>query len=118
MKTPALTVVSASVNKVSQITGMDTCTIVFSCDIDLQAFQVRATRSGDPRGVGVGDLLYSTGSVTAGGSITVTIDGDDITQGDGDYVISLWGKAADGYFDFGDLDFDNVDFGEEGGWNS
>lgn len=118
MKTPALTVVSASVNKVSQITGHDTCTVVFSCDIDLQAFQVRATRFGDPRGVGVGDLLYSADSIAAGQSITVTIDGDDITQGDGEYVISLWGKAADGYIDFGNLDFDNIDFGEEGGWNS
>jgi len=115
---PTLTVISASVNKVSSVTGKDTCQVVFSCDIALQEFQVRATRSGNPRGVGVGDLLYSQTNIPAGGSITVTIDGSDITQGDGEYVISLWGKAIDGYIDFGDLDFDNINFGDTGGWNS
>lgn len=116
--TPTLTVVSASVSKVSQVSGCDTCTVVFSCDIDLQEFQVRATLAGASRGVGIGDLLFSDTNISAGQSITVTIDGDDITQGDGDYVISLWGKAIDGYIDFGDLDFDDINFGDTGGWNS
>lgn len=111
---PILTVKSVSANKISNSVG---CTFVFVCDTDLQAFQCRGTLGS--YGVGVGDLIYSADDIKANTDITVTINASQLTFGDGEYRISLWGKADDIPFDFDDIDFNNINFnGDLGEWNT
>ena len=61
--------------------------------------------------------MFSAENIQSGVSIPFTIKSEDITQGDGEYVISLWGKSKDGEVDFGNLNFTNLNFGDSGQWN-
>ena len=115
---PTLTLKSYSRAKISGISGFENSNIVFICDMDLQKFEARATKDGAPYGVGVGDLLCSMENVAGGEDISFSLSSSMLTQGDGVYRVSLYGKANDRYFDFGALDFGNVDFaGEYGEWS-
>lgn len=117
MNAPSIEVTSQTKKKVSLKSGANTCSGTFTCDIDILLFEIRATRVGDPRGIHIGDLLFSAENIQSGVSIPFTIKSEDITQGDGEYVISLWGKSKDGEVDFGNLNFRNLNFGDSGQWN-
>lgn len=115
---PEITVITSSRSRLSTRAGANLCDVVFKSDLDLQKFEARATRAGQPRGLGVGDLVYEISNVQKGDSILFSVSGALLTQGDGEYVISLFGKAVDGVLDFGLLDFSNVNFGDKGEWNN
>lgn len=111
---PTLNVESISANKISNNVN---CVFVFTCNIDLQEFQCRAT-TGD-YGIGIGDLIYSSNDIKAGEQIEVSISASQLTFGDGVYRISLWGKANDIPFNFENVNFSNTNFnGDLGEWNS
>lgn len=115
---PTLTLKSYTRSKLSEKEGFSSAQAVFACDMDLQAFEARATKDGAPYGVGVGDLLCSMENVASGEDISFSLSSSMLTQGDGVYRVSLYGKADNHYFDFGALDFGNVNFaGEYGEWN-
>ncbi len=115
---PTLTLISYTRDRISGKDGFTSSQVVFICDMDLQAFEARATKEGTPYGVGVGDLLCSMENVASGEDISFSLSSSMLTQGDGVYRVSLYGKANDRYFDFGALDFGNVDFaGEYGEWS-
>ena len=115
---PILTLKSYTRNRISGKEGFAVSQVVFTCDMDLQAFEARATKEGTPYGVGVGDLLCSMENVASGEDISFSLSSSMLTQGDGVYRVSLYGKANDRYFDFGALDFGSVDFaGEYGEWS-
>lgn len=115
---PILTLKSYTRNRISGKEGFAVSQVVFTCDIDLQAFEARATKEGNPYGVGQGDLLHSAQDVKNGEDIFFSISSSMLTQGDGNYRVSLYGKANDVSFDFGALDFALVNFaGEYGEWS-
>lgn len=115
---PTLTLKSYTRSKLSEKEGFSSAQVVFACDMDLQAFEARATKSGASYGIGVGDLLCSMENVESGKDISFSLSSSKLTQGDGVYRISLYGKADDQYFDFGALDFGSINFaGEYGEWS-
>jgi hypothetical protein len=87
--------------KVSSVPGYDSISITFASDIAYQAFECRATRAGESYGVGVGALIASFSQTPAVTSRTFEIYDDYLTQGDGDYRISLWAQSSDGAWNDG-----------------
>lgn len=118
MMKPILTLKSYTRNRLSGQEGFTASQVIFTCDTDLQAFEARATKQGARYGVGIGDLLCAMEAVKAGEDIMFSLSYTSLTQGDGTYRVSLYGKADNQYFDFGELDFGNINFaGEFGEWN-
>ena len=83
-------------NKVSSVTGYDHISVTFSSDITYQAFECRATKSGETYGRGVGRLVASFSTTPAGTSRTFEVYDDDLVHGEGEYRISLYAQSQDG----------------------
>ena len=112
---PVLTLLSYSTQKIGKNMS---CQVAFETDSALDEFECRATLEGNSYGVGVGDLVHSAKDLVPGARIDFVITQGALTQGDGVYRISLFGRAEDEYFDFGSIDFDNIKFnGEYGEWS-
>ncbi|MBR5604829.1 MAG: hypothetical protein IKW70_00165, partial [Verrucomicrobia bacterium] len=59
------------------------------------AWEARATKGVTPaRGVGL--LVESGTTLAAGATGTVVVDWDELTNGDGEYVITVYGQSTDG----------------------
>lgn len=95
MAAPGLTF-SVSGNLISDEAGFDSITVTFQSDIPYQAFQCRATKAGEPYGVGKGVLVASFSQTPANTQRTFEVYDDFLLHGDGDYRISLFAQGADG----------------------
>jgi len=95
MAAPQLTF-SITGNKVSSVNGYDHITVAFSSDIAYQAFECRATKSGESYGRGVGRLIASFSTTPAGTSRTFEVYDDDLVSGEGEYRIGLYAQSEDG----------------------
>lgn len=95
MPAPQLTF-SVTGNKVSSVTGYDHIDVSFTSDIAYQAFECRATKSGESYGRGVGRLIASFSTTPAGTSRTFEVYDDDLVNGEGEYRISLYAQSQDG----------------------
>lgn len=95
MSAPGLTFTITG-NKISAVSGFDSITVSFSSDIAYQAFECRATKSGEDWGRGKGALIASFSRTPAGRSRTFDVYDDFLLSGDGTYRISLFAQAEDG----------------------
>ena len=95
MSAPGLTFTITG-NKISAVSGFDSITVSFSSDIAYQAFECRATKSGEDWGRGKGALIASFSQTPAGRSRTFDVYDDFLLSGDGTYRISLFAQAEDG----------------------
>ena len=95
MPAPQLTF-SITGSKVSSVSGYDHITVVFSSDVAYQAFECRATKSGESYGRGVGRLIASFSTTPANTSRTFEVYDDDLVNGEGEYRISLYAQSNDG----------------------
>lgn len=95
MPAPQLTF-SVTGNKVSSVTGYDHIDVSFTSDIAYQAFECRATKSGESYGRGVGRLIASFSTTPAGTQRTFEVYDDDLVNGEGEYRISLYAQSQDG----------------------
>ena len=95
MPAPQLTF-SITGNKVSSVTGYDHIDVTFYADIAYQAFECRATKSGESYGRGVGRLVASFSTTPANTSRTFEVYDDDLVNGEGEYRISLYAQSQDG----------------------
>jgi len=81
---------------VSAVSGFDLVTVTFSADAAYQAFECRATKTGETYGVGVGELVAAFSTTPAGTERTFEIYDDHLINGDGTYRISLFVQGEDG----------------------
>lgn len=95
MAIPTITF-SVSGNKISAKSGFDSISVTFSCNVQYQAFECRATKAGASYGVGIGTLVASFSTTPAGTQRTFEVYDDFLTKGDGQYRVSLYAQADDG----------------------
>lgn len=72
----------------------DFITVTFVSDIAMSAFEARATKTGEPWGVGVGTLVGGFSTTPAGVERVFEIYDTELVNGDGEYRISLFGQSA------------------------
>lgn len=91
---PIITIQSQDVTKISSITGYDRCTVTFTSDQALTYWEARATTTQTPaHGVG---LLVESGTLSKGETGYVYVDDEELTNGDLNYTITIYGQNADG----------------------
>ena len=95
-KLPILSFNQITRNKISSITGFDSSVAEFTSDTDLLEWEARATVEGQTYGHGIGTLVDSGTTLLANETATVTIDDEELTNGDVEYRISVYGKDANG----------------------
>ena len=91
---PIITIQSQDVTKISGVTGYDRCTVTFTSDQALTYWEARATTTQTP-GHGVG-LLVESGTLAKGATGYVYVDNEELTNGDLQYRISIYGQNVDG----------------------
>lgn len=95
MSAPTLTF-SISGNKISSVAGYDSISVQFSSDSIYKNFECRATKAGDPWGVGRGALIASFSQTPANTPRQFDIYDDYLLNGDGKYRISLLAQGTNG----------------------
>lgn len=93
---PTITIQSVNKNKISDENGYDECLCIFTSDVDLTEWEARATFEDAATGHGTGLLVESGLNLSANTEATVSILDEELTDGDGYYVINIYGKSADG----------------------
>jgi len=93
---PVITVGTPSQTAISAVTGHDQCVCTFTSDIALQQWEARATKAGTTPARGVGLLVESGGSLAANVAATIYVENEELTQGDGEYTITVYGQSTDG----------------------
>lgn len=93
---PVITVGTPSRIRISDETGYDQCVCTFASDIALQAWEARATKAGVTPARGVGLLVESGGALAANTNATIYVDDEELTQGDGEYTITVYGQSTGG----------------------
>lgn len=92
---PTITIQSQDVYKISGVSGRDRCTVTFTSDQVLAYWEARATVSGVTPGHGIG-LLVESGTLANGGTGTVYVDDEELTNGDTNYTVSIFGQNTEG----------------------
>ncbi len=95
MAAPNLTF-SVSGARVSGREPYDRIIVAFSSDLPYKAFECRATRVGDPYGLGRGTLIASFSRTPAQTRRQFDVYDDFLVHGDGAYRISLFAQGEDG----------------------
>lgn len=80
----------------SDESGFDYISVVFSADAPYQSFECRATKVGDDWGRGKGILVVSFSQTPANTQRTFEVYDDFLIHGDGEYRISLFAQGMDG----------------------
>lgn len=93
---PVITVGTPSRNIISDESGYDQCVCTFQSDLALQQWEARATKNGVTPARGVGLLVENGGSLPARTNATVIIDNEELTDGDGEYTITVYGQSTGG----------------------
>ena len=87
---PILTLEEPSRYKISSIVGCDSSVVKFKSNQLLTYWEARATIKGEPYGRGIGLLVEKFNGNSYNG--TITIDDEELTNGDAEYRISVYGK--------------------------
>lgn len=93
---PVITVGTPSQTAISAVTGHDQCVCTFTSDLALQQWEARATKAGTTPARGVGLLVESGTTLAAGATATIYVENEELTQGDGEYTITVYGQSTDG----------------------
>lgn len=93
---PVVSIDSIDKYKISRLLGINECRCSFHCDIDVSKWEARATLEGAPKGRGIGLLVESGTDLKAGEKGLVSILDTELTDGDGNYVISIYAQSSDG----------------------
>ena len=93
---PVITVGTPSRTIISDESGYDQCVCTFRSDMDLQAWEARATKSGTTPARGVGLLVESGTTLAANTDATIYVDDEELTNGDGEYTITVYGQSTGG----------------------
>ena len=92
---PVINILSQDLSKISSINGKDRCTVSFNCDKALSYWEARATLPNVTPSHGVG-LLVESGTLSEGETGYVYVDDEELTNGDANYTITIYGQTSDG----------------------
>lgn len=92
---PVINILSQDLSKISSISGKDRCTVSFNCDKALSYWEARATLPNVTPSHGVG-LLVESGTLSKGETGYVYVDDEELTNGDANYTITIYGQTSDG----------------------
>lgn len=93
---PVITVGTPSRTRISAISNYDQCVCTFTSDLALSQWEARATKAGVTPARGVGLLVESGGALAANTPATVYVENEELTQGDGEYTITVYGLSTGG----------------------
>lgn len=93
---PTITVGTPSRTIISDESGYDQSVCSFTADMALQAWEARATKAGTTPARGVGLLVESGGSLAVGATGMVYVENEELTNGDGQYTITVYGQSTQG----------------------
>lgn len=93
---PVITVGTPSRTIISDEPGVNVCTCTFTSDLALQAWEARATLPNQTPARGVGLLVESGTTLAAGTPATVEVIYTELTNGDGEYTIKVYGQSTGG----------------------
>ena len=93
---PIVTIDSIDKNRISRVLGINECICRFHCNIDVTEWEARATRDGESSGRGIGLLVESGTDLKTGSTGVVSVLDTELSNGDGDYLIRIYAKSADG----------------------
>lgn len=82
-------------DKISDEAGYNSLTVTFSSDIDYSEFECRATKAGQPYGVGIGVLVAAFSYTPANTQRVFEVYDTHLISGDGEYRISLFAKSVE-----------------------
>ena len=92
---PVINIQSQDVTKISGVSGYDRCTVTFIADQELAYWEARATTSSQTPAHGVG-LLVESGTLAKGETGYIYVDDEELTNGDLQYRIDIYGKNSSG----------------------
>lgn len=92
---PVITIQSQDRSKISSVSGYDRCTVAFTADQALSYWEARATIQGVTPTHGVG-LLVESGTLNSGETGYVYVDDEELTNGDIEYIVTIFGQNSDG----------------------
>lgn len=93
---PVITVGTPSRSIISDESGYDQCVCTFMSNLPLSQWEARATKAGVTPARGVGLLVESGGSLAANTQATIYVENEELTQGDGEYTITVYGQSTGG----------------------
>lgn len=93
---PIITIGTPDKSRISDETGWRECLCTFVSDQDLTQWEARAVKNGSTPARGVGLLVESGTNLTAGTPATVSVLDSELTDGDGIYLIAVYGCNAGG----------------------
>lgn len=93
---PTITVGTPSTSRISAITDHDQCVCTFTSDLALSQWEARATKAGVTPARGVGLLVESGGALAANTPAMIYVENEELTQGDGEYTITVYGLSTGG----------------------
>lgn len=93
---PVITMGTPSRTRISAVTNYDQCVCTFTSNLDLSQWEARATKAGVTPARGVGLLVESGGALAANTPATVYVENEELTQGDGEYTITVYGLSTSG----------------------
>ncbi len=101
---PTITIQTPDKSVISSISGYSRCTCLFTADQALSRWEARATLQGVTPARGVGLLVESGTTLAQGANGSVYVDAAELTNGDGQYTISIYGRNNSGYWSDGSYD--------------
>ena len=101
MPAPVLTLTNTPVSEISNVAGKNVSAASFVSDADLEQWEARAG-AGTAHGAGL--LVGSGGELAANTAASFDVQNSELTDGEGTYKISVWGKGWDGYWNDGTRD--------------
>lgn len=98
---PIITVGTPNKSIISDEKGYNECICEFTSDSELVQWEARATKSNVTPARGVGLLVEEGNTLAAGVSANIYVLDSELTDGDGDYVITVYGKSTSGHWSDG-----------------
>lgn len=92
---PVVNILSQDVTKISSVSSKDRCTVSFNSNVELSYWEARATTPSQTPSHGVG-LLVESGSLANGATGYVYVDDEELTNGDLNYTVTIYGQNTDG----------------------
>ena len=93
---PIVTIDSIDKYRISRVLGTNECICRFHCNVDVTEWEARATREGEASGRGIGLLVENGTDLKTGNTGLVSVLDSELSNGDGDYLIRIYAKSADG----------------------
>lgn len=92
---PLIFIQTQDITKISSINGKDRCTVSFISEQGLSYWEARATLPNVTPSHGVG-LLVESGTLSEGETGYVYVDDEELTNGDANYTITIYGQNSEG----------------------